>query len=282
MRRIATRVLRGVWIAALLTGCASVQPGVVHQDAKGAALQQQGRAASDWPPRAATATQVAIFGVLHRSHLKSYNFSLSYIEAVLRKIRPDVVLVEVPPDRFERGLAEVAAAPGLATPEDISDSWLRAFPEIYRVAYPQQSQLGYELVPVSGWQPRVSRDRKAYWDSNPRGPNSEQYRSAQAAFDEAKTRHRPTENPRWVNGNEYLAVSGAARRALSRAADEQLGAAAVGRINAAHFRLIDAAIRRHAGKRILLLFGARHRWYFQPRIAEMDGVELVPLGRFLP
>lgn len=233
------------------------------------------------PKRIVGRTEVVILGTMHGAHLTSQRFSLQVVHDIVERVAPDVVLVEIPPDRFEASLEELDALGEAAAKDSITDSWLRSFPELWAVVLPQRQRLGYEVVPVSGWKPRVSQDRKAYWDANPNGPASSSYREAQQRFVEARKRNRASENPCWVNGPEYLELAGAARRALAEAADSELGEAAVMRINEAHWRGIGAAIETHRRQRILLVYGARHRWYTQPRIQALEDVTLLDVRDFM-
>ena len=233
-------------------------------------------------PRVPGRTEVIVLGTLHGAHRSSQGFSLEVIRDTVRRIRPDVVLTEIPPDRFEAALLELDALGSGVSPEKISDDWVRAFPEIWGVLVPLRRELNYELVPVSGWKPAVSADRRAYYAKHPEGPPSASYRSARAAFQSASASHDFRENPRWVNGPEYLELTTHQENALADAADSQLGMAAVRRINEAHWVNIEAAIAAHGGARILLVYGARHRWYTQPRIEALSGVTLLPVVGFLP
>ena len=53
-------------------------------------------------------------------------------------------------------------------------------------------------------------------------------------------------------------------------------------INTSHMRLIDAAIDSHAGKRILITFGAGHKYWFLEALGKRDDIKLIPVTPFLP
>lgn len=240
-----------------------------------------GAAAQSPPARVPGRTEVAYLGTLHAPHLTSEQFSLGFIERVVRRVQPDVVLVEIPPDRFESAVSEVLELGERASKQTIRHDWVSSFPELYGAVIPLSRELGYELVPVSGWRPEVSRDRKAYFDAHPDGPDSERYREAKAAYDRAMKQHRASENPRWLNGPEYVELARRYRTAFADAADDQLGAAAVRAINAAHAEHVLRAVKQHRGARILLVFGARHRWYIEPRVLALSEVTYLDVRRFM-
>lgn len=260
----AMRELSRRWLFAILAGLAAC------------------RGSTSTPPRIEGRTEVVILATIHGAHLRSEGYSLAVLEGIVSRVDPDVVLVEIPPARFDKALQEVDELGEQASAETIDDPWLRAFPELYKVVLPQRDELGYEVVPVSGWTPEVSKDRKAYRAEHPQGPREPDSSATRSAFKAAAAKHRANENPRWLNGPEYLELSGRAERAKSNAADHELGQAGVEAINAAHFRLVARAIEEHRGRRILLVYGALHRWYMQPRIEAMQGVTLLDVRRFFP
>ncbi len=231
--------------------------------------------------RVAGRTELILLGALHKAHLSSRAYSLALIERVLRQVDADVVLVEIPPDRFDGALAEVDRLGAAATADAIQDPWLSAFPELYRVVLPLRHALGYEVVPVSGWRPIVSQHRQRYWRKHPQGPDTVSYRDATARFQQARRDQRASENPCWVNGPEYRRLSAAAQQALAQSADAQLGEAAVLKINAAHWSFVKQAVQKHRGKRILLIYGALHRWYLEPRLRALPAVHWLDVRHWL-
>ncbi len=47
-------------------------------------------------------------------------------------------------------------------------------------------------------------------------------------------------------------------------------------------RLIDRAIRTHRGRRLLITFGAGHKYWFLERLRGRNDVRLLDPGPFLP
>ena len=47
-------------------------------------------------------------------------------------------------------------------------------------------------------------------------------------------------------------------------------------------RLIDRTIKENAGKRILVTFGAAHKYWFLERLRDRDDVRLIDLVPYLP
>ena len=227
-------------------------------------------------------TEVIVLGTLHRSHLDSEGFGLAVIEAFVRQVDPDVVLVEIPPDRFDAIVSEVDELGPGASEDTLTDGWIQAFPELYGVVLPLRHELGYEVVPVSGWTPEVSADRNAYWESHPAGPVEREYILSFHRFQTSQLENDVWENPRWANGDEYVLLSGTVSRWLSYFAEEELGAAGEMRINSRHAALISDAIVAHPNRRILVVYGARHRYFIEPTIDVMPNVERLDPLDYLP
>ncbi len=53
-------------------------------------------------------------------------------------------------------------------------------------------------------------------------------------------------------------------------------------INEEHFALISAAISKHPGKRVLITFGAGHKYWFLERLRHMPTVQLMDVLPYLP
>jgi len=44
--------------------------------------------------------QVIVIGTIHSQHLQSKEYSLKVFSDIIENLKPDVVLAEIPPDRF--------------------------------------------------------------------------------------------------------------------------------------------------------------------------------------
>jgi len=53
-------------------------------------------------------------------------------------------------------------------------------------------------------------------------------------------------------------------------------------INVEHYRNVDRTIEEHRGKRILVTFGAGHKYWLLERLRARDDVALLDLLEFLP
>ncbi len=84
-------------------------------------------------------------GMIHSGHLTSKRYGIPQLEAIFKAITPDVVLTEIPPDRFE------AAAAEFKTTDSIAEPRVRRFPEYVDVMFPLTKEMDFDIVPTAGW-----------------------------------------------------------------------------------------------------------------------------------
>ena len=212
-------------------------------------------------------TEVVPIGSLHRGHLQSEDYSLAVLEALLQASRAEAIFVEVPPVRFERVVD--AALSGT------EDEWLESLPEV-GVAIRFAKEHGIPVVPVSGWSAQARDDRRAYFRAHPTGPDTDAYRRA-ARYRELRN-DREGDEPEWILGPLYARLSAWTERALMSGAGDALGAAHGSRLWPRHLRLIEAGLREHAGKRIVVLFDARDRFLVEGLIEHRGVARVDPRG----
>lgn len=206
-------------------------------------------------PTARARTEVVFIGTVHHGHLGTA-FPFPILAAQLRRARPDVILAEIPPTRFQR----VLQARGAGRP----DAWLDAFPELSAVVFPVANDLRVKVVPVSGYHAAYARDLRAYREAHPNGPEGELYvRAAQHL--ERRTRTHGVD-PEWIASPAHARLHAWVDRNLQRVAGDAMGAAAPRVRDARHVRLIVDAIRANPGKRIAIVFDARRRWAIEQAI----------------
>lgn len=222
---------------------------------------------------------VAFLGTLHEVHDR-IGYPLETVEHVIRAFEPDLVLVELPPDAFDDALAQADAYAETGT--EITERWLHDKPELYEVVLPLRHDLGYEVLPVSGWTQAAEAARDAYYFVNPHGPMERHYVIANAAFHATFLENTGFSNPTWLHGTEYLRLLTDASRWLSYYAEEQMGLGGELHVQSRHAALIEDAVRAFPGRRILVVFDTTARWYIEPVLAGIEGAQLVPTTRFLP
>lgn len=214
-----------------------------------------------WEPlvRAPGRTEVIFVGTLHRRHLVDDAYSMQTLDRLVRAAEPEVLVAEVPPARLEKVRRAVLG--------ERPDPWLESFPELAAVVFPLAEELGVPVVPGSGWTRQATDDWQAYWAAHPQGPEGELWRRAHARVTERLAEEGSA--PEWIHAPLYRELTAWDATALSTHAGRSLGAADPLLLYRRHARLLREALRRHRGKRVVVVFDARVRWYFERELREL-------------
>ncbi len=231
-------------------------------------------------------TEVAVLGVIHGSHLRSKAYSVDHVVEIVRRFRPESVFVEIPPARFAEILAVVDRKGFRTRAADVKDTtWIRAFPELYRGILPLRHEMKFEVVPVSGWSPEVNADRRSFWSGA--GKSAEQmqrhaiYSRVSREFAAIRKREGGIENAAFYNSRHYADLRQLERTLWSASFDHGLGRGGEVAINRAHFGHIDKALKTRRGRRILIVYGAAHRYWFLKELEARSDVQLVDMIPYL-
>lgn len=244
-----------------------------------AASEPEGRGAAAAAP--APVTEVALLGTIHGSHRSSKRWGLEPLRRTIEAFRPDVVITEIPPDRWPR-IWDDYASRGV-----IDDSRLRPFPEYVDVLLPLKLRLGFEVEPAAAWTEEMNDLREARIaafgkDARLRRRHAA-YQAATKAAEAQDTAHATdSDDPRVIHSEAYDRLTRIALGPYDEFLNDVIGPGGWTNINVAHYRLIDAALRRHAGKRILITFGASHKYWFAEQLRGRDDIRLLDITPFLP
>ncbi|WP_145061827.1 hypothetical protein [Engelhardtia mirabilis] len=218
-------------------------------------------------------TEVVVLGMIHSGHLESELYGLEQLEAILRAARPDLVLTEIPPDRFEAAAAEFAATGTITEPR------VRAFPEYVDVLFPLQAELGFEIVPCAAWTREMADDRRAKL-SELEVTQPRETAETDAGFASIEAEHQAAgmlDDPRTIHTDGYDEIVKIGTGPYDRHFNDALGLGGWSNINDAHWALCAAALDRVRGRgmRVAITFGAWHKGRLRAALAERtDCVEL--------
>lgn len=229
----------------------------------------------------ASVTEVAVLSMIHGRHRTSERWSLDAVRETIERYRPDVILPEIPPDRWERIWSEYAEK------GTISDSRVRVFPEYVDVLLPLKVRLGFEVEPAAAWTQEMNdlrRARLAAFNDDPRfSDRRDAYQAAVKAAEAQDTDHiTDSDDPRVIHSDLYNSLTKIALTPYDEHLNDWIGPGGWTNINVAHYQLIDEAIRRHPGKRILITYGAGHAYWFLEQLRARDDIRLVDIAEFMP
>ncbi|MEM7227729.1 MAG: hypothetical protein AAF432_02835 [Planctomycetota bacterium] len=218
-------------------------------------------------------TEVFVMGMIHGDHLSSEAYGPAVIDAMVRAYDPDVVLAEIPPDRLDEALTSYRDSGAVTEPRVLR------FPEYTHVIIPQQAELGFTIVPCAAWTQAMAEDRQTKlvrWRET-RAMESTEVQRAQQGAEKVMAREGLSGSPEGIHTDRYDALVKQALEPYDRHFNDDLGAGGWTNINAAHYALIDEALDdvSGTGQRVLITFGAWHKYWFLEQLRERNDVTLV-------
>ena len=232
-------------------------------------------------------TEVAVLAAIHSGHLKSKAYSVRVVIDIVRRYKPEIVLVEVPPDQYNASVERIDKTGFKTTKKDLAGlRWISAFPEIYRGIIPLRKEMKFRIEPVSGWTPAASGERRKFWKD--RGNESDVremrrvWEAVRSALNEIRARENDTENPKFLNSQHLTDLRQLERTAWSACFDKGLGRGGEVAINEAHWKNIAKQLDTWRGKRVLIVYGAAHRYWFLRELRRRRDVTLIDIAAYLP
>jgi hypothetical protein len=224
-----------------------------------------------------TRTEVVVIGTVHGQHRKSQRYSLAVLRELLERLDPDVLLIEVPPERWPPALAEHRATGKVTEPR------VKVFPEYVDVLLPllAAKKLRAEVIGTAGWTQAMHDARKAKLAAY-KTTRAAQLAESDAAEKRAEARLREEkldDAPEGIHTDRYDAIVKEGLAPYSRHFNDDLGLGGWENINAAHWALIAAGLDRvrGQGKRVVITFGAWHKYWFREQLRRRtDVIERTP------
>lgn len=215
------------------------------------------------PPEGATI--VAVVGALHGQHRSSEDYSLDVLRQAIVKFDPDIIMVELPPERF------AIASANFDQFGEVRESRADDFPELTDVVFPLRKRLGFAMIPVAAWTQDIAVNRRDVEKRLATDPaRAEDWSEYQAAIQQyGKALAGRSDDPAFIHSSTYDAAVKARQESYEHLFGDDLGAGGWRAINAAHLANINNALDRVRGqeKRVLILFGAAHKYKI------VDGLE---------
>jgi hypothetical protein len=226
---------------------------------------------ADSPPEGANI--VAVIGAIHGQHRSSERYSLDVLRDAIVKFDPDIVLVELPPERF------AIASANFGKYGEVRESRADDFPELTDVLFPLRQTLGFTMIPVAAWTPEIAADRRAVEKRLATDPaRAKDWSAYQAAIQlYGKAVSGRSDDPHFIHSKAFDAAVEARQESYERLFGDDLGAGGWRAINAAHLANINAALDAVTGqeKRVLILFGAWHKYKIVEELAARQDVFLI-------
>ena len=217
--------------------------------------------------------KVIVLGMIHRSHTTSERYSLNVVKNVIRKIDPDYILTEIPPDRLGE------AVRGFTQDGIVSEPRVKVFPEYKDVVFPLSKEMDFKIIPNAAWSQGMADYRREALArikaDETRAADWEAYLAANAKSREVKDGR--ADDPFFIHSDEYDAITKTGLSVYAKRFADELGRGDWERINAAHYKLIETSLENHAGEgaTLLITFGAGHKYWFLEQLRKRDDIILI-------
>jgi len=222
---------------------------------------------------ASTKNRVIVLGMIHSGHRTSDVYSLDVLRDAIIEIKPDYVLTEIPPDRFNEAMTQFRAE-GV-----ITESRVSRFPEYTDVLFPLLNNMNFEIIPCAGWTREMADDRNAklkQWATD-RSEDTAEVDRAQEEAQAIMDAEMDSTDPLAIHTDRYDELVKQALEPYNRLFNDDLGLGGWDNINQAHYDYIAAALDQHTGeaKTILITFGAWHKYWFLEQLRLRDDIEFI-------
>lgn len=221
--------------------------------------------------------EVLVLGLIHGSHLTQEEFSTDVLRGMIKTIDPDIILAEIPPDRFEKAMTSYAET-GV-----VNESRVARFPEYIDVIIPLTKEMDFELIPTAAWTEEMADARlekmRSIRDDPAREYDWQLYGLARYKSDSIKEASGREFDPYWINSDAYDRAAEIALSVYNELFNEELGLGGWDNINKAHYSYIEKALNEYTnqGKRIVITYGAGHKGWFLRALRKRKDIKLISL-----
>jgi len=225
--------------------------------------------------------EVLVMGMIHSGHLTDSVYNNAYVERLIREIKPDYILAEIPPDRMQ------AAIDGFKRDDSISEPRVVRFPEYKDVIFPLTKEMNFEIIPTAGWTRPMADERsrklRAISQDSSRTEDWAAYTTANRQSNEAYQATGKVNDPYFIHTNAYDSIQDISLQMYNKLFNVELGLGGWENINIAHYWHIEKALEKHRyeGKRFLITNGAGHKGWFMRQLRKRDDIKLLEMKPFL-
>ncbi len=226
--------------------------------------------------------EVLVLGLIHSGHRTQKEFSIDVLTKLIRDINPDVILTEIPPDRFPKAMKEFTELDTIMEPRVIR------FPEYVDVIFPLTKEMDFDIIPTAGWtremaDARSKKLREISQDSS-RVEEWTAYTNANKKADSLMEASGRRYDPYWINSDAYDEAAEVRLGTYNELFNDELGPGGWDNINESHYSYIANALDSltNQNKRILITYGAGHKGWFLRALKKRDDIRLVTLQELVP
>lgn len=224
--------------------------------------------------------EVIMLGMIHGGHNTSELYSLAVLDSAFRKMNPDYVLTEIPPNRFDKAMQDWQQKGEILEPR------VKRFPEYIGMLFPALDDMQFEIIPTAGWNTSMNNFRRQALDDIAKDSSREQqwqaYQASIESLNQALEQYTD-DDPLFIHSNTYdQLIKQTYGGPYEQYFNDDLGTGGWKTINQAHYALIDAALNQHSGegKRFVITYGAGHKYWFLEQLSKRDDIILLDTNPF--
>lgn len=225
--------------------------------------------------------EVLVLGTIHSGHLTQKEYSIETLKKLIQEIRPDIILTEIPPDRFQEAMK------GFKRDDSISEPRVMRFPEYTDVIFPLTKTMNFEIIPTAGWTRPMAMERQRKLRDISRDSlrvtDWTAYRNANKLSDSLMKVKGNRNDPYFIHTNTYDSIYNIRLSVYNQLFNVELGLGGWNNINIAHYWNIHKALEKYKNqkKRILITYGAGHKGWFLKELRLRDDIKLLEMKPFL-
>lgn len=222
---------------------------------------------------------VILMGMIHSGHRQHEIYNLERVKSLIRKVNPDYVLTEIPPDRLATAVTQFRQTGKVDEPR------VRVFPEYTEALFPLTREMDFEVIPCAAWTREMADSRRKTL-TRLKTTHAQEYAEMEEAQGRASQNIAKLGNPNdpaVIHTEQYDGFVKEGMRPYDGHFNEIIGDGGWENINAAHYGLIEQALDSHQGegKTFLVTFGSWHKYYFKEQLRKRTDIQLVSLLQFL-
>ncbi|TDF35194.1 hypothetical protein EYS14_22725 [Alteromonadaceae bacterium M269] len=231
-------------------------------------------------PSPAKTNEVIVLGMIHSGHNTSKVYGLDTLDKAFRKMNPDYVLTEMPPNRFDRAQADWAEFGEIREPR------IKRFAEYIGMLYPRFNEMQFEIIPTAGWNTHMNDFRRAALgrlaEDPTRASQWQEYQESVKLMGE-KLEAAGGDDPLFIHSDEYDSIIKEGYGGpYQQYFNDDLGTGGWKTINEAHYANIDKALNKHSGegKRFVITYGAGHKYWILQELRKRKDITILDTRTF--
>ena len=220
--------------------------------------------------------EVIVLGMIHSGHRTNPRYSIDIVKKIIRSIKPDYILTEIPPDRLPIAQGQFRRAGRITEPRVL------VFPEYTDALFPLTRETDFVIVPCAGWTKKMADDRKKKLARYKTERKKDYDEMIQARRKMNRDLKGISDRPEGIHTKKYDRIVERGMEPYDRLFNDDLGPGGWDNINKAHYTLIARALEKHKGegKRFLIMFGAWHKHWFLKKLRERDDIRIRRLSDY--